>query len=101
MSEIKSEFEKAFEKAEFSKNHTFGSIYGTTGQLLHSGKIALWAAKWMAERCAKEINYQALEEKFISLPSHAKNNTVAIDNLIGCVIRERVEKIYELAKELE
>jgi hypothetical protein len=95
---IKEEFEKAFEK---ECNGPWSLMIGDQLAVAQTKRSALWAAKWMADRCAKEINYQALEEKFISLPSHAKNNTVAIDNLIGCVIRERVEKIHELEKELE
>lgn len=83
---IKEEFEKAWGEFEpaIRTPHT----------------MALFGAKWMAERCAKEIDYQALEEKYISLPSHSKNDTVAIDNLIGAIISERVAKIRQLAKEL-
>lgn len=85
---IKDEFEKAFiehydqyEEADYLPVAVFGAI-------------------WMAEKCADLINYQALEEKWISIPSHAKNNSQAIDKLIGAIIRERVEKIRQLAKDL-
>lgn len=43
MSDIRKEFEKAF----YEK-------YPLDGREHNPGRVALWAAKWMAERCAKE-----------------------------------------------
>ena len=38
--EIRREFEKAFDDSDWSSDHDFG--------------LALWAAKWMAERIARD-----------------------------------------------
>lgn len=53
MSGIKEEFEKAFE--EFKNNPSCLNNFKDT---VSAYDFAIWAASWMAERCAKEADRQ-------------------------------------------
>ncbi len=53
------------------------------------------------ERCAKLIEVQHLDEKYWTLPSHPKSESLFIDKIIGSVIRDRAVAIRALSKKGE
>ena len=61
-------------------------------------KALLEARNNALEEAIKAINIQHLDEKFWTLPSHPKSESRAIDEIIGAVIRDRVQAIRQLIK---
>lgn len=52
---INQEFEKAFEAEQSKMNWVSATEHEKTLVILNCNRVALWAAKWMAERCAREV----------------------------------------------